>query len=186
MAADIELRTERLILRGERAGDRAVWLEHMNTPEVTAHLGGPVSADKVHASFDRMAEPSDLPFLLIERREDGMLVGKCGLSHIDTACAPAALDGQVQIGWTIRADCWGQGYARESAQAMMGRAFEEFGSEQLFAQTSDRNRRSWRLMERLGLARLPDLDYADPDYPPEENPTIVFAISRSAWRGPDA
>ncbi len=182
---EIRITTERLILRRERAGDRDSWLEHMNTAQVTEHLGGPLPLDKVHASFDRMAEAGDLPFLLIERTSDGVLIGKCGLSRIDTPCAPAALQDEVQIGWTIRADCWGQGYARESAQAMMAYAFDRAKRENLYAQTSGRNQRSQQLMNRLGMIRLLELDYDDPDYPAEENPTIVFAISRNAWRGAD-
>jgi RimJ/RimL family protein N-acetyltransferase len=184
--ADLQLRTARLLLRTERPDDRAVWREHMNTAQVLAYLGGPVSDEAVDASFDRMAETGELPFLLVERCEDGVLVGKCGLSRIVTPSAPAGLKDQVQIGWTLRADCWGKGYARESAQAMMAWAFDSFGCTVLYAQTSERNCRSWELMERLGLRRIPDLDYIDPDYPAEDNPTIVFAIGREDWRTADA
>ena len=36
-------------------------------------------------------------------------------------------------------------------------------------------------MEKLGLSRRADLDYDDPKYPPEDNPTIVYAITRDEW-----
>ena len=179
--ADIELVTDRLILRRERPGDRDEWRSHINTPEVTAHFGGPASHEAIEASFDRMAEAGELPFLLVERRAHRMLIGKCGLSRIATPSAPSAITGEVQMGWTIRADSWGQGYAKEAAETIMAWAFDNLDCDRLFAQTSERNRRSWGLMQRLGLTRLPDLDYPDPDYPSEENPTIVFAISRHSW-----
>lgn len=124
----------------------------------------------------------DLPFLLIARKDDGLLVGKCGLSRIETASAPKPLRGQMQIGWTLRADCWGQGYAGEAARAMMAHAFDTLGCAVLYSQTSHANHRSWRLMERLGMVRCADLDYNDPAYPRDENPTIVFAIARDRWQ----
>ncbi|MCJ2184258.1 GNAT family N-acetyltransferase [Novosphingobium sp. 1949] len=170
--------TERLRLRRERPGDRAAWLEHINTPEVMAHLGGPCDAARIDENFASMAQAGELPFRLIERKADAALIGKCGLSRIAAPGAPAALKGAVQLGWTLRADCWGQGYAREAAGVMIAHAFEALGCAVVYAQTSQANQRSWRLMERLGMVRRPDLDYEDPLYPPEENPTIVFALTR--------
>ena len=35
-------------------------------------------------------------------------------------------------------------------------------------------------MVRLGFERLPNLDYVDPDYPPEDNPTTVWRIAQGA------
>jgi hypothetical protein len=37
-------------------------------------------------------------------------------------------------------------------------------------------------MERLGMVRRADLDYPDPDYPPQDNPTMVYALDATAWR----
>jgi hypothetical protein len=41
-------------------------------------------------------------------------------------------------------------------------------------------------MERLGMMRLPGLDYDDPDYPPEDNPTVVWGLGRGAWQAAQA
>ncbi len=38
---------ERIVLRREAPGDLEAWLEHLNTPEVTAHLGGPRTPEEV-------------------------------------------------------------------------------------------------------------------------------------------
>ena len=111
-----------------------------------------------------------------------MLLGKAGLSRIETAVAPDELRGAVQVGWTLRADCWGQGYAREAAQAALSLAFERLALPRVYAQTSERNAASWGLMERLGMERRADLDYQDDDYPPEDNPTMVYSLDASAWR----
>lgn len=183
--ADIVAETERLVLRRERPGDLAVWLAHMNTPEVMEYLGGPQTAEKVAASFARMATTEAegaLPFAFVALKADGTLIGKCGLARIEEIPAPDALKGQVQVGWTLRADCWGQGYAREAAEAALALAFDRFDLETVYGQTSESNVPSWRLMERLGMRRCGELDYFDPDYPPRENPAMVWRLDAADWR----
>jgi RimJ/RimL family protein N-acetyltransferase len=181
--AKVVAETERLVLRRECSGDLAVWLEHMNTPQVMARVGGVQTAAKVAEGFARMAQGADdLPFLFVALKSDGTLIGKCGLASIETEAAPDALRHQIQVGWTLRADRWGHGYATEAARAMLAIAFERHGRAMVYAQTSERNRASWRVMERLGMTRLPDLDYDDSDYPPEDNPTLVWGLRREAWQ----
>ena len=182
--AEVVAETERLVLRRELPGDLAVWLEHMNTPEVMEKVGGVQSPEQVAESFAKMAAADDpLSFYLLALKPAGGLIGKCGLARIETPVAPVELKGAVQVGWTLRADCWGRGYAREGAQAALALAFERLDLPCVYAQTSQRNVASWGLMERLGMRRRADLDYPDPEYPPEDNPTMVYSISREEWSG---
>jgi len=187
-AAATVLATERLVFRRERPGDLDIWLEHMNTPKVMECTGGVQPRERVAENFALMAADGDGPiaFHFLALQSDGRLIGKCGLSRIDTEVAPDELRGAVQVGWTLRADCWGQGYAREAAQAALARGFEEAGLAQVYAQTSERNTASWGLMKRLGMERRADLDYHDPVYPPEDNPTMVWWIARETWRAGQA
>src|SRR5690606_14488451 len=108
-----------------RPGDLDVWLAHMNVPAVMDKLGGVQSTEQVAASFAKMAAtavPGVLPFVFVAHK-DGTLLGKCGLARIESAAAPAALRDRVQIGWTLRADQWRRGYAREAAEAMLRLGF---------------------------------------------------------------
>ncbi len=156
----------------------------MNTPEVRAHLGGVDTPEKCVQRFERQRDSwtdENGGWLAIARRADGELLGNCGFSPIDTEAAPEELRGASQIGWGLRADCWGRGYATEAALALLGQMFTRWNLPVVFAQTSDANRASWRVMEKLGMERRADLDYDDPDYPPEENPTVVYSLTRDTW-----
>ncbi len=51
----------------------------------------------------------------------------------------------------------------------------------VYSQTSDSNAASTRMMHRLGLDRREELDYVDPDYPPQDNPTTVWSITANQW-----
>ena len=181
--ADAVLETERLILRRFREADLGPWLAHLNTPEVRAHLGGVVPEDEMTAKFARQKAAWDDGkggWLAIERKSDGEFLGYCGFGPITTEVAPEELRGTTEIGWTLRADCWGQGYATEAARAVVAKAFDT-GLALICSQTSEANRGSWRVMERLGMERAEALDYDDPAYPPEENPTKVYRLTREAW-----
>ena len=185
-AVDVVLETDRLIIRRFGENDLEPWLTHLNTPEVRAHLGGVVSAEEMAERFARQRDSWDDDkggWLAIERKADGEFLGYCGFGPITAEAAPADLQGTTEIGWTLRADCWGQGYATEAARAVLALVFERFGSPEVFSQTSEANCGSWRVMERLGMERAEALDYEDPAYPPEENPTKVYRLTREAWTG---
>lgn len=181
---DVVLATARLHLRLWRDGDLAQWIEHLNTPEVKRHIGGVQTPERVAESFAkcRQAWADDgFSFLAIERAEDGAFIGTCGLARIATAAAPDELRGGVQVGWQLRSDCWGHGYATEAARAMVGFGFANHAFPAIWAQTSENNMPSWRVMQRLGMQRRADLDYDDPDYPPQDNPTMIWMVKEQDW-----
>ena len=59
----------------------------------------------------------------------------------------------AELGWILRPDCAGRGYACEAARGMMDWAEETLGIRSFIAHCDSENERSWRLMERLGMAR---------------------------------
>lgn len=182
--ADTVLETPRLVLRRFRDDDFAPWLAHLNSPEVRAHLGGVDPEGKVAEKFARQKDDwaeDRGGWLAVERKTDGEFLGYCGFGEISAEAAPPRLLGKPEIGWALRADCWGRGYATEAALAVLAMAFGRFGVPEVCSQTSEANRNSWRLMERLGMERAEEFDYHDPAYPPEENPTKVYRLTRAAW-----
>jgi len=182
---EIVARTARLTLRTEAEGDQAVWRAHMNDERVMARLGGPRTPAAIAEAFAQRAENwarHGFTFLMLERSEDGLLIGQCGLSLIESPHAPPQMRGAMQIGWLLRADCWGQGYALEAARAMRDMAFARHGAAVLYAQTSRNNPASWRLIGKLGMTRRADLDYVDPDHAAENNPAMVHEQTRAGWR----
>ncbi|RVQ67727.1 N-acetyltransferase [Croceicoccus ponticola] len=179
--ADTVAETARLILRTWRESDFADWSAHLNTPEVRVHLGGVLSDDRAREVFTRLLATWDREghgFLAIERKADGALIGSCGTGPIDTETAPPELRGGYEVGYSLRADARGQGHATEAATAIVEMIFERFDQPVAYAQTSQANRGSWRVMQRLGMTRRADLDYDDPAYEAEENPTMVWSLAR--------
>ena len=164
--AEFAIETERLILRNWRKGDRTVYLATCNTQAVTAHLNGPSTEAEVDAALARIVESQQergFSFWAVERKDDGALLGYCGLRICDDLERP--VHGDVEIGWRLREDAWGQGYAREAAEAVLEWAWANLDTKRVVSFTVPANAPSWRLMERLGMARRPDLDFAHPRFP---------------------
>ena len=181
--AEFRLETERLILRDWR-GD-ADWDEFFrvtNTPAVMQWLGDVLDdagRAKQRARVEACRAKNGFCFWVVERKGDGAMLGFCGIKRAD---APGStLTGEFEVGWRLREDAWGRGYAREAATATLDAALDTFGAEEVFALTVPGNTASWGLMKRLGMTRREELDYVDNRYEEPWNPTIVYSIDRDAW-----
>ena len=69
------------------------------------------------------------------------------------------INGEVEIGWRLREDAWGQGYAHEGAMASLDWGWRNLSCKRIVATAVDRNNRSRGLMERLGMKRALDMDF---------------------------
>ncbi len=178
---EIIIETERMILRTEASGDQADWAQHMNTPAVMDHLGGPRELHKIEASFAATAANRarhGFSFMMMQHKASGDLIGNCGIRRVDNPLAPAIMQDGFEIGWSLREDYWRQGFAYEAAKATLDLAFTRFDAKIIWAMTSERNEPSWRMMEKLGMQRRAELDFADPDYAPRDNPTKIYALEK--------
>jgi RimJ/RimL family protein N-acetyltransferase len=177
--------TARLILRNWRDEDLEPFFRHTNTEGVMRWLGGVKSREfldgVVRDRFMRWQAEHGFTFWVVERKEDGAFLGFCGLKIADGRNSTVA--GAVEIGWRLREDAWGRGYAKEAALAALGHACGALAAERVVALTVEGNAASWGLMRRLGMQRREDLDYVDSDWPPTMNPVIVYEMERSRWRG---
>lgn len=178
----IAAKTDRLILREWDEGDADRFYEVMNSPAVMRHLGGVQDRATWDAAVGRIKgfqRDFGHTFWLLERKEDGELLGFCGLKRVNAG--GTGLTGQFEIGWRLRESAWGQGYAKEAAIASLDLAFGKFGAPHVVALTVEQNAESQGLMKRLGMKRRAELDFDDPRFGPELNPTIVFSIDAADW-----
>ena len=180
---DFRHETARLVLRDWREEDWAPFWEGTNTPAVMRWLGGVADEAKRQAAQDRLlgyTHDHGHTFWCVERKEDGAILGFCGLKRSNQAGGPI---GMMEVGWRLREDAWGKGYAKEAATASLDLAFNRFGADEVIALTVQRNEGSWGLMNRLGMVRREDLDFANSDFDEEEPTIIVYSIARGDWHG---
>jgi RimJ/RimL family protein N-acetyltransferase len=183
--AEVIAETERLRLRTWGDTDELRFYELMNTPAVMRWLGGLQTPDEWGAGYQRLRayeEEFGFTFWIVERQADRDILGLCGLKRANAPGADA-IAGDVEIGWRLREDVWGHGYAREAAIATLDLAFDRFGAPHVVAITALLNLPSQGLMKRLGMSRREDLDFIDQRFPAdsEVNPQIVYRIDAADW-----
>ena len=175
------IETDRLILRPWQDADIAPFMAATNTTAVSRWLGG--LKDEAHyADIARRMQAEQAAvghcFWIVERRVDAEVLGLCGLRHGGPPDTPVY--GKLELGWRLRESAWGQGYAKEAALAAIAWGWTQLTDDEQIAYTVPGNVSSWGLMERLGMARRPDLDFDHPMFATghELCRHIVYSIAR--------
>lgn len=180
--AELVAATARLRLRTWDAEDLDEFIRRTNTPAVMRWLGGVWPREHHTKAFGRITSyqrDHGHTLWIVERKADGALLGFCGLKRVNSPGAPNP--GDFEVGWRLREDAWGQGFAKEAAIASLDLAFDSFAAPHVVALTVEGNEASQGLMKRLGMTRRRDMDFQDSRFGPELNPTIVYRIEADAW-----
>ena len=182
---EVVAETERLRLVGWTEVRKAEFARVTNTPAVMRWLGGVADAARLAAAFDRLDQYQRSyghTFWAVERKSDDALLGFCGLKRVNSP-GGEALHGNMEVGWRLREDAWGQGYAKEAAIASLDLAFDRFEAPHVVALTIAGNEASQGLMRRLGMVRRSDLDFIGHFAPGSgaSELTVVYRIDAAEW-----
>jgi RimJ/RimL family protein N-acetyltransferase len=160
----LTIETDRLVLRPCREADKPAFARILNTPAMMAEFGGRRSLADIDALIDkRIADQAKHghSYWAVELRRCGELIGTCGIRIADSYPGTPVF-GMHEMGWRIAETHWGKGLAREAAEAGIAWAWARTRAPSVAAWTTSGNVRSLRLMERLAMARRPDLDFDRP------------------------
>jgi RimJ/RimL family protein N-acetyltransferase len=143
--------TARLTLRRAKVEDADAVLSYRRLPGVAEWIGVPPKDFRA-----RFAAPERLDLLLVVERA-GVVIGDL-MIRIHDAWAPPhvasqARGVQAELGWALRPEETGNGYATESVEAVLSICFDDLGLRRVTASCFVANTASWRLMERVGMRR---------------------------------
>lgn len=169
------MRSARLGFGYWTAGDLALALGLWGDPKVTELTEGPRTpaqvADRLACELSRR-EQYGYQYWPIFEAQTGRHVGCCGLQ-------PRAPEELIcELGYQLRSDCWGRGYAREAGEAVIAYAFETLGLTALFAGHHPDNARSKRVLEALGFQYT-----HDEVYPPSGELEPAYLLRSEFVRG---
>lgn len=144
------IETDRLTLRKFAEDDAEFILRLLNEPSFLEFVGdkgvrtldearqyireGPVASYREHG----------FGLYLVQRRADGASIGMCGLLKRATLDDP-------DLGFGFVPESWSQGFATESARAVLDRARRLHGLNRVVAITTRSNDSSIRVLEKIGL-----------------------------------
>ena len=160
------LETRRLLLRPISLDDLDAFVELHADPEVTRFI----------SAFDRTESEERLRkderewrdrghgMLAIIERESGDFLGRVAVKYWPQF-------DETELGWTLRRQAWGHGYATEAARVGLEWGFSELELPYLTAMIAPANTRSIRVAERLEMTPLRDDVLLD-------EPVTVYALNR--------
>ena len=159
------LETERLRLRAWEPGDREGFAQINADPGVMEFFPKCLTREESDAMVDRIEShfrAKGFGLYAAELRNDARFIGYVGLH---TPTFEAHFMPCVEIGWRLASDVWGKGLATEGALAVVQHAFENLGLDQVVSFTASANRRSIRVMEKIGMTRDAGGDFEHPNLP---------------------
>lgn len=144
------IETKRLVLRRMIEDDTDQLLILFTDPRVMASFDGLLfDRTKMETWVRRNLEHQDrygYGLFSIILRNEGILIGDCGLEHMEVGGKA-----EVELGYDIRSEYWGKGYASEAARAVRDYAFTEIGLKRLISIIRPTNAASIRVAEKIGM-----------------------------------
>jgi RimJ/RimL family protein N-acetyltransferase len=142
-------------------------------PDVMRFISGQAeTADETRAAIARVAarwKALGYAWWSLIERDSGELIGAGCIQHLEQDTA-----NPHEIGWRLRPDRWGRGYAIEAAERMARFAFDALDAPLLYAICDPANTPSARVMSKLGMT-----------YRGEEvwhgKPVAAYSVDRAAW-----
>ncbi len=161
------LTTARLTFRPFTLGDLPLLEELHRDPDVGRYMGGVWEHAQVARRLAQFVEEHAARghSKWCVHTAEGVFVGRAGVSLWPPT-------GELELGYAFRPAFWGQGLATEAARAVAEWAFANLGVDHLIAFTDPQNFGSQRVLERIGMKRLPDRDMGF------EVPSAYFEMQR--------
>ena len=159
----LQLETDRLLLRAPVPEDADALAPMYADPEVMRFVGDgrTLTRAQTERSVRRMIErweADGFGLFTTVRKDDESVIGRVGLlvwntdtweptTRADAADVPS----EVEVGYTLGREYWGQGYATEAAGAVRDYALGELGAGRLIALIIHGNTASENVARKLGL-----------------------------------
>lgn len=176
-------RTERLVLRPLHEDDIDIIHAYRNDPDVAALQDWDLPMSREHVERHVAAQSGWSDIVPGAHRQigielDGELIG-------DLYVGLDEHGGVAEIGFTLRTEHQGKGYAFEAASAVVADLIERLGCHRIVGQLSPQNHRSARLLERLGM-HVESLSPKSYWWRGTWDDNLIYAMSEADWRARQA
>lgn len=157
---NIELLTDRLLLRGVRTSDAEDFFTYASVEGVGENAGWPPhesieSTKEVIRSFQEKNE-----VFAICLQDTGRMIGSLGVHGSWANEDPELKDQKIlEIGYVLSKEYWGHGFMPEAVNRVIDYLFEEVGLDAISIGHFDFNDQSRRVIEKVGFRFYEDGEY---------------------------
>lgn len=177
------METARLTFGYWEAGDEALATALWGDREVTRYISKDgYTPGQIRERWQKERENRKyygLQYWPLFLRNSQEFIGCCGLRAFDYVPNDLEKD-TYELGFHLKKAYWGQGYAREAAEAVIRHAFDRLGARYLFAGHHPENRDSERLLKKLGFHATGKVFY-----PPTGLTHPAYRLYKEDYRGSD-
>lgn len=174
----IYVETSRLRLRDWEEADLEPLCRLNADEQVMNYFPKPLSTEETNTLYRSIiSEFQECGFGLyaVEVKENQAFIGFIGFRRATFA---ADFTPCIEIGWRLKKEAWGQGYATEGAAACLEYGFNELGFHDVYSFTADINRPSKNVMVKIGMQFVTRFRHpkVEPDSPLSEH--VLFHIQQ--------
>ncbi len=160
---NLELHTDRLIIKPLSLGDLDINIELFTDPEVGRYTGGTYTAEEIEADMPTVVKRGGggcIGVWCVIDRHTSEKLGTGALlpmpvdeddTNWDLVDGPNIPDCEIEVGYILKQSAWGKGYATEICMRLLKFAFEQTPLEELVASIDDGNHKSERVLSKCGL-----------------------------------
>ena len=168
-----EVETRRLRLRMFRPEDLEPMCAITRDAEVMRHIGHghPLTREETRANLESIVAAfrrRGFGRWALELKATGELAGYCGLSLGNEEVG-------VELAYMLARGAWGRGLVQEAGRACLRYGFERLDLDSVAGLTLHDNRRSRRVLERLGMSFVRDAHVYGFD-------CVQYILARADWR----
>lgn len=162
MAETALIETERLAIRPFTLDDIEHIYAHLSDPEVMRYYPHALSREECDSWLNKILEDygtNGYGTFAVCLKETGEYVGQAGVMRRHR-------DGGEHffLAYLIRRECWGQGYATETARALIRYGFETLRAPKVEALIACGNSASIRVAEKIGMTRAGTTVHLDAEH----------------------
>jgi len=182
LKTDYIFTSERLGFRNWKTSDLAEFASINADLEVMEYFPKPLNTEESLDLLNQLREhyiEKAYTYFATEIIETGELIGFIGLKYQDyhTEFTPA-----TDIGWRLKKNAWGNGYATEGAKKCLEFAFTNLNLEKVISVFTEKNTKSERIMQNIGMQNIGAFKHPKLKAYPEFENCICYAINNNTWK----
>ncbi len=177
------IETDRLILRTWHTADLEPMCAINQDPRVMEHFPELQGVDETKSLIDKINKQyanNGYTLYVTELKKTGEFIGFIGLFTVgfEAHFTPA-----TEIGWRLGFNHWGKGYATEGAKGVLRYGFCELDLPEIVSFAVVDNKRSTRVMEKIGLRHNPSDDFDHPNLDLENRLCrhVLYRLTKAAY-----
>ncbi|WP_039041586.1 GNAT family N-acetyltransferase [Sporosarcina sp. ZBG7A] len=174
----IYLETARLILRDWKETDLEPFRRLNEDEEVMTYFPASLTYEETNAFYQAIiSEIKECGFGLyaVEEKTNKEFIGLIGFHR---ATFDADFTPCIEIGWRLKKEAWGKGYATEGAAACLEYGFTELNFTDVYSFTADINQPSKNVMRKIGMNFIENFDHPKVKEGSSLKKHVLFHINR--------